>query len=659
MEALATNMIQLRTNRKKPDLVTYEIKDFKGASNKLLDEARVAKNEAVEALNLIQVQDGLWKPRWGTGYYGQDLGATVDGAAEYVTDDLTTELIAIAGGKAYKSQDGGTWTELTGATFTAGNQCYFMQIAGFLYIANGVDSLVRYNGTNLSTYSEIDAPANLSGTKTGLTGTNYTMYAEVTALNDVGETVGSTEASVQIGKARDQWIEDTDYITWSWDAVVGATRYQLYVADESGDASFLVSTTNTSFADKGTVAINPYVQPPLQNTTAAPKFKSMVVSGNRIWATNDPNAPYQVYFSGTGTFMGVFSEFYGGGWINLEKGGREIPVSVVHYQSGQGEGRATVLCKTPEGKGAVWQISITTATVGDTSFSVPSAVKVVGSSGTESQLSVVADNNNILFMNRKGVFALGPQQNYFGILRTNELSAKIRPYIKSLIGSKIKDICSYFYDGKIFFSVPTNASGNNRIIILDTERNNWVCDWSIGAKQFLEYTDSTGRSRFLYVPLSGTRMIELSENIAGDLGEAFDTDYQSGRIPLAKLWKDFVKLNKVYVKLGSPRGTIRLEVSGSEKKSGFKAIASKTISPTASLTGMGFDLMGDFLMGDTNGTPTTFADSADIRYVKIRKKIRDVKLRITSSTIDTDYIIQGFILEGERVRSNPPSTWKV
>src|SRR5690606_17930442 len=118
---------------------------------------------------------------------------------------------------------------------------------------------------------------------------------------------------------------------------------------------------------------------PLDNTTGAPKFKSMCVSGNRIWGTNDPDNPYMVHFSGTGTFISKFSDFYGGGWINLEKGGREFPRSVIHYQSGQGAGRTTVLASTPEGRGSVWQIQITTATVDDVSFSVPSADKVVGS----------------------------------------------------------------------------------------------------------------------------------------------------------------------------------------------------------------------------------------------------------------------------------------
>lgn len=651
-------MINLPKQNQKRNRIYKEIDNFRGGTNKLLNEAKLELNEALVSKNLIQVGSGEWKPRWGTQYYGADIGATIDGAAEYVKADGSTETIAVSNTKAWKSTDGGTWTEITGATFTAGIQCYFMQITGFLYIANGTDNLVRYNGTTLSTYSAISAPTGLGGVRGGgLSAGSFTYYAEVTALNEIGETVGSTEASCAVNESRDAWTS-TDKITWSWNSVSNALRYQLYIADESGDETLLTSTTAVSFVDDGVLELNPYVVPPEDNTTGAPKFKSMCVSGNRIWATNNDDDMYKVYFSGTGQYIGVFSDFYGGGWINLEKGGREIPQSVVHYQSGQGEGRLTTLCKTPEGKGAVWQITIASATVGDTTFSVPSATKVVGSFGTESLLGVVQTTNDIMFPNRRGWFNLGPRAQFFGILRTEEISAKIRPYWKSLNGSLVSGICSYFYDAKVFISVPTGTTGNDRIIILDTERGNWNVEWTIGAKQFLEYTDTSGNSHLLYIPLTGNKLIEISENVQGDLGAAFSTDYTSGRYPIDKLWKEFARVDKVFIKLASPRGVVNFEVSGSQKRDGFRGVTSATITPQYSLSGLGYDPLGSVLLGDTGGDVSLYSDSADIRYVTVRKKLRDVQFRLTTNSIDSDYTILGIILEGRPLKTNPPRIWR-
>jgi hypothetical protein len=654
--------------------LTITVDKFDGGSNSLIDEARMPIKFAVESKNHIQVQDGLWKTRWGTQYYGADHGTTIDGASEYVKSDGTTELITIAGTKAYKSTDGGTKTEVTGATFTAGLTCYFMQIAGYLYIANGTDALARYDGTNLTTYNELSAPANLAASRvaSGLTSGTYTYYAQVTALNEIGETVGSTEASITVNKARDSWTSTTDKLDWYWDAVASATRYQLYLSNETGYETLLANTTSTNFVDDGTNDLNSYVETPNDNTTAAPKFISMCVSNNRIWATNDTNNKYKVYFSGTGQYIGIFSDFYGGGWINLEKGGREMPIAVKHYQSGSGEGRATVLCKTPDGKGAVWQISISTATVGATSFSVPSAAKVVGSFGTESLSGVVNTNNDIAFPNRKGWFFLGPEKNYFGLLRTREMSSNVRPYWKNLYGSGISNICAYFYDAKIFISVPTSSSGNDRIIVYDTERGNWATDWTIGAKQFLEYTDTNGNSHFLYIPITGNKLIEISENFANDLGTVFNQSYVSALIPVSKNKTDVLDLRESIVELGRPKGVVKFQILGLGKDNSFTTLATKTITSFGSNTGVGTDLAGELYASETQASakqvsgvwtvylidaPSSFAQAITKKAIKKRAKVYAIQFKVYSTSADTDYTLLSLQAKGRLIPKKMPSAW--
>jgi len=663
--------------------ILIDISDFSGGYNNLIDEAKMPPKFAVQSNNMMQVQNGLWKTRWGTNYYGSDLSANPDGACEYVKSDGTTELIAIDNGVAKKSTDGGTWSAITGATFTAGVQCYFMQLGGYdsantfhnyLYIANGTDVLARYNGATLETYTSLAAPASLTASlvASGLTSGTHVYYAQVTALNTVGESVGSTEASITTNKVRDTWVAGTDKVAWSWASVAGASRYQLYLSNTAGYEALLTSTDTTSYTDDGTLDINTYVQVPYDNTTTAPKFMSMTTSNNRIFATNNPNDMYKVYFSGTGRNIGAFSDFYGGGWINLERGGREIPTVVKHYQSGSGEGRATVLCKTPDGKGAVWQIQISTATVGETTFSVPSAAKVVGSFGTDSILGVVATDNNIEFPNKKGWFTLGPEKQYLGLLRTTEQSAGIRPYWRSLSGSKIANICSYYYDAKIFISVPTSPSGNDRIIIRDTERGNWSVDWSIGAKQFLEYTDTSKNSHLLYIPLTGTKLIELSENYLNDLGAAFNQSYVSPLLSVSKDKTDIMSLKEAIVELGQPKGVVNFQILGIGKNDSFATLATKTISNFGSSTGVGSDLAGDFFAGSTNDnskqvtgvwtvyftdTPSTFTQSTTKKAIKKRAKLYSIQYKVYSNTADTDYTILSLQAKGRLIKSRIPSLW--
>lgn len=660
-----------------------DIADFSGGFNDLIDEAKMPSKFAVQSTNLMQVQNGLWKTRWGSQYYGSALPANPDGVQEYVKPDGTTELIAISNGVAYKSTDGGSWSSISGATFTAGIQCYFLQLGGYdstntfknyLYIANGTDVMARYNGSTLEVYSSLAAPASLTASlvASGLSSGTHILYAQVTALNTVGETVGSTEASITTNKLRTDWTPGTDKVVWSWASVAGATRYQLYLSDVAGYEALLTAVDVTNYTDDGSLDINPYVQVPYDNTTTAPKFISMCTSNNRIFATNNANDMYKVYFSGTGRNIGSFSDFYGGGWINLERGGREVPIVVKHYQSGSGEGRATVLCKTPDGKGAVWQISISTATVSSTTFSIPSAAKVVGSFGTESVAGVVATDNNIEFPNRKGWFTLGPEKQYFGILRTTEQSSNVRPYWRSLIGSKIAGICSYYYDAKIFISVPTTTTGNDRIVVRDTERGNWSIDWTIGAKQFLEYTDTSKNSHLLYVPTTGTKLIELSENYLNDLGSAFNQSYISPLLPVSKDKTDIMSLKQAIVELGRPQGIVNFQILGVKKSGSFITLATKTVTNFGSNTGIGSDLFGDFFFTSTNDnssggtgawaisfteTPSVFTQSTTKKAIKKRAKIYAIQFKVYSTTPDTNFSILSLQAKGRLIPSRIPSSW--
>jgi hypothetical protein len=676
--------MKFASSKSKAKDLLLTVDDFSGGTNSLIDQARMPSKFAVESVNMMQVQDGLWKTRWGTSYYGPEYSADPDGSCEYVKSDGTTELVTIAGGKAYSSVDGGSLSEISGATFTAGTKCYFMQMGGYddttgekksyLYIANGTDPLTRYDGTTLATYTEIDPPANLgcSLVASGLASGVYVYYAQVTALNSVGETVGSTEASVCVNKLRDDWVESTDKVVWYWDAVAGATMYQIYLSQDSGYEVLMGNSNITSFTDNGTADLNVYVELPDDNTTSAPKFKSMCVSNNRIFATNDPDNLYTVYFSGTGRQIGTFSDFYGGGWVRLERGGREIPVAVKHYQSGQGAGVATVLCRTPDGKGAVWQIEITGATVGESSFSIPSALKVVGSFGTESILGVVSTNNNIEFPNRKGWFSLGPEKNYYGILRTNEMSSNIRPYWRSLIGSGIGSICAYFYDAKIFISVATSTGGNNRILVRDTERNNWAVDWDIGAKQFLEYTDTNNVTHFLMIPTSGKRLIEIAENFLNDLGTKFNQSYISPLFSVSKNQTDIFNLRHAIVKLGNPRGAVKFQLLGIGKDGLFTTVATKDITNFGADTGVGTDAFGEVYASETNASvsggagawtiyllesPSTFTTAITPAAIKKRAKLYSLQFKVYSTTADTDFTLLSLQAKGTIIPRKLSNLW--
>ena len=67
----AKELLSATKRRKKAKDVQITIDDFKGGSNSLVEEARMDTKFAKEIVNMMQVQDGLWKTRWGTVYFGR------------------------------------------------------------------------------------------------------------------------------------------------------------------------------------------------------------------------------------------------------------------------------------------------------------------------------------------------------------------------------------------------------------------------------------------------------------------------------------------------------------------------------------------------------------------------------------------------------------
>lgn len=641
------------------------INKFNGGVSTLLDAARVGLNQAVDATNLMQEQDGIWTTRWGTEFYGQPIPgeSSILAIAEYLKSNNTRELIAIGAttGKIYKSVDNAdSWSQIGSIVFSTSAKFSFIQIDSYLYIANGIDSLTRYNGTTITQYSSIATPTLNALTRgAGLSAGSITYYYKVTALNAVGETIGSNEQSITVNKDRSTWTLATENIGLTWNVIAGATRYQVYFSEETNRETLIADVATNAYTDTGADVANPYVVVPQDNTTGAPLFSEMAIIGNRIWGTKDSVNPYRVHWSGDGLNLGAFSAYYRGGWIDLEKGGREKPVFVGNYRTGKGDNATTVLCSSPEGVGSVWQISLDEFTVGSLTFIAPAAQKIVGTIGTNSPKAVVSAMDSLIFANKRAVYSLGNKQQIFNVLATDEMSANIRPSYRNLDLSKLSNMCAYWYDSKIFFSATEKGIANNNIIfVFDTERRNWSWKWTIGVNQFLEYTDTSNNTYLLGVQAGNSRLIRFNPNVYSDLGQAFATSYISGLIPISDNVKFFAKVNDVIVQLGRPQGEIKFEIFGLQKKKGFAGLASKTIVTETSSNYYSYTGYSKQKYSYSDSVAKIFSDISTKKRVRVKKLLSAIQYRVYSNSLNTKYSILSIQADGNLIPTRIPSSWK-
>jgi hypothetical protein len=645
------------------------INQFNGGTNTLVDEGRVPQNAVNQSTNMMLDQDGVWRVRYGSQPYGKALTGPIDGigrATVYNADGTATNyLFAIDNGAIKYCKDGGAWATIAGNTWTTGNNANMVQVNSRLYICNGKDNLAYVDLTTMATtptivkYTALSTPGAPTPTRTVLTAGSYNIYYKITAVKaSIGETAASVEATITVNKQRSAWKTDfSEYISLTWTAVTGADSYNIYYSDTAGQEIFIDSASVNTYNDYGQTTPNPYQAAPATDGTAGPPASTMVESGNRIWMTGNPVYPYRIYWSGTGQYLGSFNPFYGGGYIDLNLGGDEKPIGLQHYRDGKGNQTLIALTSSPVGGGSVWFIPLTTLTVDTLTIVIPSALSQ-GTIGTTSTRGVVQAVNNVFYPSIKGFQSVGSAQQILNVLVTSEVSTQIRPSVKGISNSAASSICGIYYYGRIFWSVPYGSSTNNQIWVLDLERQAWCIYWSIGVKQFLEYSSSDGTVHLLAVPVSGTNLIEFSENFIGDSSVATPVNLKSGLISWDKNHFEFAWVEKVYFELGRPKGNVSLTVSGTAVNKNLSSLKSISVTDTVSSAGVGSDLVGSFEVGTSNNAPTTYSQASVKKVLYINKPLNNLEWQITSSDVNASFTLLEVGIVGNILPSGDPSSWR-
>lgn len=587
---------------------------------------------------------------------------------DYFDFDGNIHLVVATGGVILRStDDGGTWTHCSGAVLTPGATVNMNQNGDYLYITNGVDNIVRYDGTTtLQTYTALTTPVAPTVVETGLAGTGYNYYYKVAAVNSVGFSVASSaSAVVQSSLERTTWDSSSNYVTITPPAFQATqTRADIYISDNNVDYYYLASTTVTgaTFKDDGTSIPVPSTEAPTENTSQGPLVEELVNVGSRQYGVRDTNNRYRIWFTGAGNFSGAFASAYDGGYLDWQEGGKYIPVKVEDYRDGKGTPLATIWCKSADGQGCIVQMSLDTLTIGDISITVPSAYKLPGSRGTPAPGSVVNVLNDFMFYNSQAFYNLGSRAQFLNLLSTDEASANIRPTVKQISSDGEEGIASVYFDAKVYFSVPYGDDANNYTAIYDTERKAWLPKaFTLGFKKFLRYTDTSGARRLLAVKPGDTRLSEINDNINGDYGEAFDTILVTGLYPVTKNRFEFQFTEECEIELSNPQGNIHIELLGIERANGFSSVAVKDIDVSYTLTTTGHStfLHSTTPHSDTSGAVEVYSESSVKRYFPVQKELNAVQYRITTTEIDSHYVLRALQTWGTNTQAGKPREWRI
>lgn len=639
----------------------FTLDSFKRGVITLIDQSRLPKDALKEADNIFLYEDGMPGPRPGVDWYGTAPTSSAIDGFDYFDFNGAIHLVAAAGGTIYRSTDNGTsWLACTAATYTAGQTCFMNQSSNFLYITNGTDNIIRYDGSSvLQTYTTLSTPSAPTTALTTLTAGSYNNYYKIAAVNGVGTSIASATSTLQTTNLERSLWTTTSYVTVTGAVVASATAYNFYYSNDNVNFYYFASSTTPVIADTGQPIVTNSTAP-TANTTQGPKVTELTNVGERMYGVRDTVNRYRIWFTGAGTNDGNFSEAYDGGFIDWQPGGKFLPVKVEDYRDGRGSPVATVWCKSADGQGCILQLTLDTVTIGDYQITEPSIYRLPGSRGTPAPGSVVNVLNDYFFYNSQAIYNLGPRAQFLQILSTDEASANIRPTIKQISQIGETNISSVYYDAKVYFSVPYGSTTNNYTAVYDTERRAWLPKaFNLGFKKFLRYTDTDGTPHLLALKPGDTRLSEISSSLQGDYDVAFSTSLVTGLYPVLRNRFDFQRVLEGEIELSNPAGSISVELIGIERTRGYSAQNTETITPTLTTTGWSTFDWSTMYWSDTTDVPSTFSESSVKRYFRVNRELNAIQWRITTSSLDAGYVLRTLQTNGRATMTNKPRQWRI
>ena len=620
---------------KPPKTIQLDWATFKGGLNTLLRQTEIKDNELAQADNLKLVGQGVPTKREGINDYfltapsvatGSQRVRGLRGVLFASGASGVNELLALSDYGILIKKSGASYSIIQGASYASGYNAEFVQAFNNVYVVNGIDELTKYNGASIFPFTQISKPTGLTATNlSGVSGT-FTRSFRVSAFNAVGETIASD--ALLITNTPQDLADTTIRLNWTTSSPASAVAgYGVYGFDQ-GDERYITSVDSSTlrYDYQGIPDPSMLVFPQSADTTAGPIAKYIITHKDKVVLGNLDGFPSRISWSGGGTNIDKFNWRYGGGYVDIDKDSGDRVTGLIEFQE------AIIVFK----ERSVWKVTL----AAQGSLVIPTVTLVIRGVGAVSHRSIKPVENDVFFLSRRGVFSLGNEANYLAnVLRTNELSAKIRPVFSTLSPSQLEQACAIYHNNKYRLSYPSGGSTiNNKEIIYDRERLGWMGPNTYPAVPAIYdvYYDGTGKENLVWGDTDDNFVTEFSDAYTNDKGVKIQTTLLSKKTTMNNPFK-FKNIKQIYTNwrnvFGSPFVNVILET----RDGAVGSAESFTVSASNAGTGWGFDKWGTPKWGNTAGAGNAAASNDLVRKTVLNKHGRTVQLEITTTGVNDKY----------------------
>lgn len=611
--------------------------DFSGGWNNIFRPTELKPTELAQADNLMLTGKGVPTGRWGSEDYFTAGSGWVRLLHDYYYSS-TNDLLALTDSGYLVKKSGASYTQIGGASFPSGYIAQAEQLGGDLFITHPEQSFLKYDGTKLIPYATLPSPTGVTATMISGASGITTWSWRVTALSQVGETLGSVGVTLD-NCALD--LKDTGFNALiSWNTVSGPSGalkgYSVY-RGLAGDETYIggVGPTETAFYDYG-VPQSDIMFPPLADSTGGPKAKYILKFDDRLVLAGIDGDPSLVLISGRYPYHDRFNWTDGGGYIRINPDGGDI-ITGLGISGSQTQGGTTPASILVFMQNSVHQLVLKSLTLGAYILLDPQA-QMLAPTGCSSADTIVAVDNNTFYFGRKGLFTIGSEASFLNQIRTREISARIRTYIRALTSDDYNNATASYIDYKYLLSFPNRKE----TIVYDFERACYMGPWKTpwGITKWNIYRDSSGTENWIAGNNSGT-VKRFQPSLKSDSGTAIAKTLQTKKEPF-KNWSVMKVIKSVYLLFKNVSGPLDVNIILEGRDGTSTTVKSFEISGVGSsgVAGWGSDMFGCAGWG-TSIAKVLVASEEIIRWSQLYKTARTIQVEVKSTDATSNWEFLG------------------
>lgn len=613
--------------KKRPD-VDAEWSTCRRGLNLLLRPTELGRDELAKSDNIMLVGSGVPTGRWGTEvFFNANVTGSNRGFGKYKSNDgETDEFFALTDEGYLAKKNSLGYDTITGQSWPSGSVIHTEQLGGSTYIVSPDVVFTKYAGTGLTQFSKIDAPTGLYATNySGITGSARVSYKVVAIGENGGQTLPCTPYVLENLPSN---LPDTEiHLFWTAPSCATMGGYEIY-RGPLGDETLLsqIEPNNTTFVDRGK-PVSDLVLAPNTNTTAGVKSNFITKYKDRLLVV-DVNEPNKLMISGRYPYHTKFSWYDGGGYIFIDPdSGDNIKGVVVQPIADR-----IVVYK----EYASYMVDIQTIQIGNYYILDPKYQPISTAVGCSSQETIQTVENDTFYFGRNGVYVTGYEPNFLNIIRTNEVSAKMRPYLALLNELDYQTACALYVDQKYILSFPQRKE----MIVYDRERGAWLGPWKFpfGVSHMTKYIDNSGNERWVLGSYDDNKVYNFSASVNSDNGTTITKTLRLNKEDF-KAWTTLKIVEFFYFLFRNITGETVVNILLEDKDGNTTTAKSFSITgaEVGGSTGWGMDMWGKIPFGESNSYSFSVATDEISRWGTLFKQARYIQIEMTATKTGSNF----------------------